>query len=215
MIRYLDLIFYLFRFTGGPMSQTDTIELRGFEDSEKGGKRKQSATQKKRAKERNVLGKVDLQQQSSSKDEDNNNNHQSKLANVKSSSSSPPPPAATGIAAAAAATSSSTVTTSSITMITEADSSTSVPNNKIPLSKSDKETVKDEIKDEKRKESSKELRKQPSIDLEEFLKSDSLPGFYTVIETEILRRDISKFFLFAERRRWRRYERRLEVQPMV
>lgn len=39
------------RFSGGPMSQNDTIELRGFDDADKPGKKKISLSQVKRAKE--------------------------------------------------------------------------------------------------------------------------------------------------------------------
>lgn len=40
-----------FRFSSGPMSQNDTIELRGFDDADKPGKKKHSPSQVKRAKE--------------------------------------------------------------------------------------------------------------------------------------------------------------------
>lgn len=53
------MIIRLFRFSEGPISQHDTIELRGFDESEKvagligsGGKKRMTTAQKKKAKER-------------------------------------------------------------------------------------------------------------------------------------------------------------------
>lgn len=39
------------RFSGGPISQNDTIELRGFDDADRPGKKKLSPSRVKRAKE--------------------------------------------------------------------------------------------------------------------------------------------------------------------
>lgn len=58
------------RFSGGPNSQTETIELRGFEESDKAGKRKQSAAHKKRAKEWAVAKQLVFQQNILPKEEE-------------------------------------------------------------------------------------------------------------------------------------------------
>lgn len=45
-------------FSGGPVSQTDTIELRGFEESDKIGKKKPSPAQKKRTIRERAITKI-------------------------------------------------------------------------------------------------------------------------------------------------------------
>lgn len=153
-----------FRFTGGPISQTDTIELRGFEDGEKGGKRKQSAAQKKKTKERNIVVKItdaqravqpeqtqqQQQQQLSTKEEE----HKSETNNrVKHT----PPPQ---------------------------EPENTVPN-KIPSPlTNEKETEDEQPKDAKK--FNKELKEQPSLDLEDIFKCDSLTGFYTVSYSPVI-----------------------------
>lgn len=103
--------------------------MRGFDDAEKAGKRKQNATQKKRTKERATIKPTDVPP----KEE----NH------VPLSKLSPVPP----------------------------DGVTNVPVNKIPSPIKEQETANDA--------KSGDLKEQPSLDLEDIFKCESLTGFYT------------------------------------
>lgn len=77
----------IFRFSGGPVSQNDTIELRGFDDADRPGKKKNSPSQLKRAKEWSKKKEAALQNASNpDKDDDDKKASSSKECSTTSES---------------------------------------------------------------------------------------------------------------------------------